>query len=47
MSYPQSTIDVLGDDGFHVADYTETPHYMDSKRFLNDHERMRRMLPED
>ncbi len=44
MAYPNSRIYLLGDSGFEVVQYTQTPHYTDSKRFLNDHERMLRML---
>ncbi|REA55510.1 AAA family ATPase [Dyadobacter luteus] len=40
LSYPNSVIYMLDDDGIRKTSYEQTPHYQITKGFLNDYERM-------
>ena len=47
MSYPNSTLYQLGENGISEAVYTETEHFLVTKEFLNNHERMLRVLMDE
>ena len=47
MSYPNSTLYQLGENGISEMDYTETEHFLVTKEFLNNHERMLRVLMDE
>ena len=44
MSYPNATIFQLGEGGISEMVYTETEHFLVTREFLNNHERMLRIL---
>ncbi len=46
MAYPNAQILLLGDDGMHPVDYKQTEHYQITRRFLENPERMLRVLLE-
>jgi predicted ATPase len=46
MAYPGATIYQLDDDGLHAIAYEETEHYQVTRDFLNQRERMLRVLME-
>ncbi len=47
MAYPNATIYHLGSDGITKVNYEDTEHYVVTKEFLNNPERMLRILLED
>ena len=47
MSYPNATLYQLGENGISEMDYTETEHFLVTKEFLNNHERMLRVLMDE
>lgn len=47
MSYPNATLYQLGEGGISEMDYTETEHFLVTKEFLNNHERMLRVLMDE
>ncbi len=47
MSYPNSTLYQLGENGINEVIYTETEHFLVTKEFLNNHERMLRVLMDE
>ena len=46
MSYPDSVLYQLGDDEISAVKYEDTEHFLVTKEFLNNHERMLSMLME-
>jgi len=44
MSYPNAVLYQLGDDDINVVKYEETEHFLVTKDFLNNHERMLSIL---
>jgi predicted ATPase len=47
MSYPNATLYQIGENGISEMDYTETEHFLVTKEFLNNHERMLRVLMDE
>lgn len=47
MSYPNATLYQLGEGGITQVHYTETEHFLLTRKFLNDHERMLRVLMDE
>ena len=47
MAFPKARIYELGENGIRVVEYRETEHYLLTKRFLDDPERMLRYLLEE
>ena len=47
MSYPNATLYQIGEGGICEMDYTETEHFLVTKEFLNNHERMLRVLMDE
>lgn len=44
MSYPDAVLYQLGDDEISVINYEDTEHFLVTKEFLNNHEKMLRIL---
>ncbi len=47
MSYPCATIYALNEDGINKIQYTDTEHFQVTKDFLNNHEKMLKILMEE
>lgn len=47
MAYPNSTIYQLSYEGLSKVEYEQTEHYYVTKKFLNDHRKMIKMLLND
>ena len=47
MSYPNALIYLLSEDGIEKIQYTETEHYSVMRNFMNNHEKMLRILMSD
>ena len=47
MAYPDAQIFMLSPDGIKKVGYTETDHFRVTKEFLNNHEKMLKILMEE